>query len=109
MTSASSAPVPPPSPAPATATASTTVPIGYRIVEERPSIFAELFGSKKFVAMLVGIGIALLSSFGIAVDEEQRQEILNLVMAYLGAQGIADAGKSFAQVRAKPNPTTARP
>lgn len=74
------------------------------MVEDKPSTFGELIGSKKFIAMLLGIAITLLSSLGVHIDESQRQSVLNLIMAYLGAQGLADAGKSFAQVKARTEP-----
>ena len=93
--------VPKPS-VPATPSAPTPPPgYVYKLIESRPSTLSELFGSKKFIAMLVGIAITLLSSFGVAVDEGQRQDILNLVMAFIGAQGLADAGKSYAQVKSR--------
>jgi hypothetical protein len=42
------------------------------------------------------------------VDAATQEQVLNLVMVYIGAQGVADAGQGFARVRnnpAPPNPT----
>lgn len=112
MTSVDVSPGVPTQPAPAqpqapVAPATPVAPPGYayKLVEQKPNVLAELFSSKKFIALLLGLALTLLTSFGVKTDDVQRQELLNLIMAYLGAQGIADAGKSFAQVKARTNAT----
>ncbi len=60
-----------------------------------------MFKSKKFWAML----IAVLAAIGSGFTETQAwsivvPEALGLVMAYIMAQGIADAGKEKAKIEA---------
>lgn len=76
-------------------------PPGYRyLVEDRGAgVARELLSSKKFVAVLLGVAITAASSLGLEVDAQKLDSMIQLLMVYLGAQGVADAGKSFAQVR----------
>lgn len=72
------------------------------------SPFGEMLQSKKFLAMVVGMLFTLLGKVGLNVDAATQEQVLNLVMVYIGAQGVADAGQGFARVRnnpAPPNPT----
>lgn len=67
------------------------------------SILSELLGSKKFVGALLTMGAAIAVRWG--VPEVEIEELLALVspmLAYIGAQGIADHGKSKAQVESAP-------
>jgi len=69
-------------------------------VEDRGAgVARELLSSKKFVAVLLGVAITAASSLGLEVDAQKLDSMIQLLMVYLGAQGVADAGKSFAQVR----------
>lgn len=67
-------------------------------------VIKDLFSSKKFVAMLLGIVVTLLSKVGLDVEPEVQEHLINLTMVYIGAQGVADAGKSFAQAKAPATP-----
>ncbi len=60
----------------------------------------ELFGSKKFLVMLAGLVVYLAGRFGFDIDHDALDRIIALVAAYITGQGIADAGKSAAQVTA---------
>lgn len=93
------APVPAPAPAPALGLSANGNPL--RLVEDKPSTVKELFGSKKFMVTIVGLLATMLPSFGVNVTPEQLDQVVYLIMAFLGAQGVADAGKSYAQIKQK--------
>jgi len=66
----------------------------------------EQLKSKKFRAMLIGIGILLASQLG--VDEETAKQLIPMlagvavvVVAYIGGQGLADMGKAKAEIDLK--------
>lgn len=82
-------------------TAGYAPPPGMRLVEDRPSTFAEMFHSKKFIALLVGVAFSLIAQTGLKVTPELQEQVLTLVMVYMGSQGVADAGKAYAQVKVK--------
>lgn len=72
------------------------------------SPFGEMLRSKKFLAMLAGLLFSLLAKVGVDVSAETQEHVLNLVMVYIGAQGVADAGQGFAKVRNQtPTPPSA--
>ena len=52
-----------------------------------------MMGSKKFVAMLVGVIGTLMAKIGWDVDAETIQNCVILIAGYCVGQGIADAGK----------------
>jgi len=60
----------------------------------------ELFASKKFLAALTAIVIYVAGRFGFNIDTAVLDRIYAALMVYIGAQGIADIGKSAAQVTA---------
>jgi hypothetical protein len=61
----------------------------------------DLFTSKKFLAAGIAAGVAFAASlFG--VTSEQVMIIISPLLAFIGAQGIADIGKGKASVEAKP-------
>ena len=64
-------------------------------------VIKELFSSKKFVVSLVAV-LAVISNsvFGRPVDEESILKIVGVLSAYVLGQGIADFGKSGAEVYA---------
>jgi len=68
------------------------------------SPIGEMLQSKKFLAMVVGMLFTLLSKIGLQIDAATQEQVLNLVMVYIGAQGVADAGQGFARVRNNPAP-----
>jgi hypothetical protein len=55
-------------------------------------VIKDLFASKKFVVMLVGIIGYVLSRFGFDVSAEKIEPIIAVIAAYLVGQGIADVG-----------------
>lgn len=67
-----------------------------------------LLGSKKFVAMLVGLLAVLLTRIGL--DEEMSKDVslkvMAIVSAYLVGQGMADVGKEAAKETGKQATTT---
>ena len=63
-----------------------------------------IFGnnSKKLSALLVYAAVLLLDKWaGIEIDEATKEQLLYAVMAYLGAQGLADIGKEKVKMEAK--------
>lgn len=56
-----------------------------------------LFSSKKFVAALVGVAVALLAKIGIELDTQDVAAVVSPIIAYIIGQGITDVGKSRAQ------------
>lgn len=78
-----------------------SAPPGMRLVEDKPNPWGEMFRSKKFVALLVGVAFSLLTQVGVKVTAEVQEQVINLILVYMGAQGVADVGKSYAQVKTK--------
>lgn len=60
----------------------------------------DLFTSKKFLAALAAVIIYVGGRFGFDVDPAALDRIFAAFLVYVGAQGVADAGKSAAQVKA---------
>lgn len=58
----------------------------------------DLFKSKKFQALLVGLIVLLLQQYIPGVDEAKATEIVALVVAYIIGQGLADFGKEKAKL-----------
>jgi hypothetical protein len=54
--------------------------------------------SKKAVATLAGIVLVVGKSLGVSLPEDEVTKIIALLAAYIVGQGIADAGKSKAQL-----------
>lgn len=53
----------------------------------------ELASSKKFLSLVVGVVVFILSRFGIGVGEEQLLPLVGLIASFIVGQGIADNGK----------------
>lgn len=49
--------------------------------------------SKKFIAAIAGVIVALVARVGIDLDTEATATILSPIVAYIVGQGIADFGK----------------
>ena len=64
------------------------------------SVLLDLFTSKKFLAALTAIVVYIAGRFGFDVDTAVLDRIYAAFLVYIGAQGIADSGKSAAQVTA---------
>jgi hypothetical protein len=60
----------------------------------------DLFTSKKFLAALTAIIVYVAGRFGFDVDTAVLDRIFAALLVYIGAQGIADHGKSAAQITA---------
>jgi hypothetical protein len=60
----------------------------------------DLFTSKKFLAVLAAIVVYIAGRFGFDVDPASLDRIFAALMVYVGAQGIADHGKSAAEIEA---------
>lgn len=58
----------------------------------------DLFTSKKFLAALTAIIVYVAGRFGFDVDTAILDRIFAAFLVYVGAQGIADNGKSSAQI-----------
>lgn len=66
------------------------------------SVIKDLFKSKKFVVMLVGVIGYALSRFGFDVSADKIEPIVQMVSVYLVGQGAADLGKGLAAKKAGP-------
>lgn len=60
----------------------------------------DLFTSKKFLAALTAVIVYLAGRFGFDVDTPTLDRIFAAFLVYVGAQGIADHGKSAATIAA---------
>ena len=59
-----------------------------------------LFGSKKFLGMVVGVLLTLFGKIGFGITEEQTWGVVLLVASFITGQGLADLGKEKAKVEA---------
>lgn len=60
----------------------------------------DLFTSKKFLATLTALVIYVAGRFGLSIDPAKLDPVWQILLVYVGAQGVADLGKSSAQVKA---------
>lgn len=60
----------------------------------------DMFTSKKFLAALAAVIVYVAGRFGFDVDPGTLDRIVAALLVYVGAQGIADHGKSAAQIAA---------
>jgi hypothetical protein len=67
----------------------------------------DLVTSKKFLAALTAIIVYVAGRFGFNVDTAVLDRIYAALLVYIGAQGIADNGKSAAQITAAAATTAA--
>lgn len=56
-------------------------------------LLAQVFTSKKALATMAGVVVALLGKLGVTLPLEMTVSILGLIGAYVIGQGIADNGK----------------
>jgi TRAP-type C4-dicarboxylate transport system permease small subunit len=63
-------------------------------------VIKELLTSKKFLAMLAAIVVYVGGRLGFDVDPAALDRICAALLVYVGAQGVADAGKSAALIKA---------
>lgn len=69
----------------------------------------DLFTSKKFLAALTAVVVYAAGRFGFDVDPATLDRIFAALLVYVGAQGVADNGKSAAQILAAPAARAAAP
>lgn len=58
----------------------------------------DMFGSKKAIAMIVGLIVSFAGKYGLELPTEELTAILSPVLAYIVGQGLADAGKEKARI-----------
>ncbi len=58
----------------------------------------QMFQSKKAIAMLVGLVVAVGGHLGLNLDPDALTTILAPVLAYIVGQGVADHGKEKARM-----------
>lgn len=68
------------------------------------TVLKDLFTSKKFLAALSAIILYLAGRFGFALDPAALDRIFAALLVYVGAQGVADVGKSAALINAAAAP-----
>lgn len=73
------------------------------------SSLAVMLASKKFRALISGLVLVVLAKFGLDADQQFQDTIAELIMVYIGAQGIADAGQGFAHVMNARSTTSGSP
>lgn len=59
-----------------------------------------LLSSKKFIAAIIGVIIALGARYGMNLDADVVREVVIILVAYIVAQGISDHGKDAARITA---------
>ena len=58
----------------------------------------DMLGSKKAVAMIVGLVVGFAGKYGLELPTEELTAVLSPVLAYILGQGVADAGKEKARI-----------
>lgn len=58
----------------------------------------EMLKSKKFLAMAGAVIVYTAGRFGLDIDPSTLDHIFGALLVYVGAQGVADAGKSAALI-----------
>ena len=56
----------------------------------------DMFGSKKAIAMIVGLIVSIAGKVGLDLPTEDLTAVLSPVLAYILGQGVADVGKEKA-------------
>ena len=64
------------------------------------TVLKDLFTSKKFLAALSAVILYLTGRFGFQLDPAALDRIFAALLVYVGAQGVADVGKSAAAINA---------
>ena len=57
-----------------------------------------MFKSKKFIAAIAGVIVAIFGNFGIDIPPDELIAIMSPIIAYIVGQGVADQGKEKAKV-----------
>jgi|15BtaG_2_1085339.scaffolds.fasta_scaffold00277_10 hypothetical protein len=64
------------------------------------SVFKQFFDSKKFLAAL-SAALVILFSDGLGLTADQAEDIVKVIMLYIGAQGVADIGKEKIKIESQ--------
>lgn len=62
------------------------------------SALLEMLQSKKFLAMMSAVIVFVVGRVGFDIDASKLDPIWQMILVYVGAQGIADHGKSAALI-----------
>jgi acid phosphatase family membrane protein YuiD len=60
----------------------------------------DLLSSKKAITTVVGLAVAISARYGFDVDRDFALAILGAFAVLVGAQGVTDAGKEAAKIKA---------
>lgn len=71
-------------------------------------VILDLLSSKKFLAALAAIIVYVAGHFGLDIAPSALDPIWQALLVYVGAQGLADIGKSAKQASPGPEVTTTR-
>lgn len=63
-------------------------------------LIKSLLSSKKFIAAIIGVVIAIAARYGFNVDPDLVREIVAILIAFILSQGISDFGKESARITA---------
>lgn len=63
-------------------------------------LLRSLLSSKKFIAAIIGVIIAIAARYGLNLDPDVVREVVIILVAYIAAQGISDLGKEAAKITA---------
>jgi hypothetical protein len=63
-----------------------------------PQVLKDLFASKKFLGLLVGVLGVLVGKIGWEISDDTLWQLVALVASFITGQGIADFGKSKALI-----------
>ena len=64
------------------------------------NLIKQLVTSKKAIAMIAGVIVALAARYGLELDPVSVGTILSPIVAYIIGQGMADKGQAAAQITA---------
>jgi hypothetical protein len=73
------------------------------------TVLLDLFTSKKFLAALTAVIVYVAGRFGFDVDAATLDRIYGAFLVYVGAQAIADTGKSAARIHAEAESSPLQP
>lgn len=62
------------------------------------NVIQSLFGSKKFIGLLVGMIVVIGTELGLDLSTEALTGLIALISSWLLGQGIADNGKERAKI-----------
>ena len=66
-----------------------------------PVVLRDMLGSKKAIAMIVGLVVSCVGKYGLDLPTEELTAVLSPILAYILGQGVADVGKEKARLERK--------